>query len=147
MVKRFRKRYALTIAIGSSERRNQKRDPFGGEERRAMWTGYLREAGIRDVRVVVLRDGPSLPWAVQHMIRACRPDVVLLSPERRRVAAVVARCVRVERFQRRGSVSGTRIRDAIAAGDPGWIRLTGTSVARWILAHDGIVRIRTAYRR
>ena len=147
LVRRFRRQCALTIVIGSAERRGERRDPFSGRERQEMWEGYLREAGIRDVGVVALRDGPSLAGAVDRMIRVCRPDVVFLSSERSRLAALVERRVRVVRFRRTGRISSTRIRDSIASGRSDWTRLTGASVARWIRTHGGSARIRDAYKR
>jgi cytidyltransferase-like protein len=146
MVRRFRKACALTVAIGSSERRGRRNDPFSGQERKVMMEAYLREAGIRDVRVVALRDGPSVRWAIDNLIRRCRPDVVFLSTERDRLARAVARRVRVVRFRRTGRISSTRLRADIASGNGGWRRLTGVAVVRWILTHHGIARIRRSHR-
>lgn len=145
MIRRFRKECDLTVAVGSAEHRGERQNPFGGAERVAMMKEYLREARLRDVRVVALRDGPSIEWAVGHLIRTCRPDLIFLSTERNRIAAAAERRVRVVRFRRTGNVSSTRIRDSIAAGRGDWKDLTGRSVVRWIVAHDGIARIRRAY--
>lgn len=146
MIRRFRKQCALIVAIGSAEHRNERTNPFSGAERKAMMDAYLRESGVRDVRVVVLQDGPSVSWAIENLVRRCRPDLVFLSSERGGLAASTARRVRVVRFRRTGNVSSTRIRDAIASGKGGWKRLTGSSVARWIADHQGIARIRESYR-
>ena len=145
MIRRFRKSCRLTIAIGSSEHRNERENPFSGRERKAMMEAFLRESRIGDVRVVVLRDGPSFRWSVDNLIRKCRPDVVFLSTERSRLAELVAREVPVARFRRTGRISATRIRDSVAAGRRDWERLTGKSVARWIRSHDGIARIKSTY--
>lgn len=142
MIRRFRQRCALTVAIGSAERRDRRDNPFSGRERKAIMEAYLCEAGIRDVRVVTVRDGPSLRSAIENLIRTCRPDLVFLSTERDRLAIATARKVRVVRFRRTGRVSSTRIRDDIASGGDDWQRYTGAAVARWILTHDGIARIR-----
>lgn len=147
MIRRFRERCRLTVAIGSAEHKNERANPFSGRERTAMMKAYLREAGIKNVRVVSLRDGPSLPWAVDHMVRRCRPDVVFLSTERNRLARLTERKVRVVRFRRTRRVSSTRLRESISAGTRDWTRLTGRAVVRWILAHDGVRRVRNAYGR
>jgi len=110
-----------------------------------MLEAYLREAKIRSVRVVTLLDGPSVSWAIGNLIRKCRPDALFLSTERSTLADRARRRVRVVRFRRTGEVSSTRIRDAIAAGRDDWKRLTGRSVARWIVRLDGERRIRAAY--
>lgn len=149
MIRRFRTRYRLVVAIGSREHRNERRDPFGGSERKAMMDALLREAGIEGLRVVTLADGPSEAWAVENLVRTCRPDVVLLSTERRGAleTALAGAGVRVARFRRTGAVSSTRVRDSIAAGTGEWRRLTGRSVAALIERYDGPRRIRTAYGR
>lgn len=144
LIQRFRKRCRLTVVIGSAERRNERANPFGGDERRSMMEGYLRELGIRDVRVVALPDGPSVSWALENMLRRCRPALVFLSTERSRLAKLAERKVRVVRFRRTGRVSSTRLRASIAAGKGDWVRWTGASVVRWILTHDGVARIRRA---
>lgn len=147
MIRRFREECALTVIIGSAEHQNERANPFSGAERSMMMRAFLREAGIRDVRVLPLADGPSLTWSIDHLIRACQPDVVFLSTERNQLARLTARKVRVVRFRRTGGISSTRIRDSIAVGRADWERLTGRSVVRWILRHDGVARIRRAYKR
>ena len=146
MIRRFRALCSLTVAIGSAEHRDEKANPFSGAERKAMMEAYLRESGIRDVRVVTLADGPSIAWAVDHLIRRCHPDCVFLSTERSRLPVLVQRRVRVVRFRRTGRVSSTRIRDSIAAGKDDWIKLTGNSVVCWVNSHNGIDRVRRTYR-
>ena len=112
-----------------------------------MMEAYLRESGIRDVRVVTLRDGPSYRWAIRNLARRCAPDLLFLSTERRRLATLASKLVRVVRFRRTGRVSSTQLRDSMAAGRQDWMRLTGTSVVQWILAHDGVGRVQRSYQR
>lgn len=147
MIRRFKDRYRLVVAIGSAEHRNERRNPFSGRERKVMMEALLNEAGIDAIRVVVLADGPSVVGAVENLIRRCTPDTVLLSTERRGSldAELVRAGVRVVQFRRTGTVSSTRIRDSIAAGTEGWRRLTGKSVASLIEKYDGLRRIRRAY--
>lgn len=57
VIRRFRRTCHLVVAIGSSERKNTKSEPFSGRERRAMMEAYLKEELIRGVTVVALRDG------------------------------------------------------------------------------------------
>ncbi len=148
-ITRFKNRYNLIVAIGSAEHRNERTNPFSGTERKAMMMALLKEAGIDGLRVVTLADGPSETWSVENLIRRCKPEVILLSTERRgSLDAALARSgVRVTRFRRTGTVSSTRIRDSIAAGTEEWRRLTGKSVATLIENYDGPRRIRRAYRR
>jgi cytidyltransferase-like protein len=145
MVRRFRRQCGLTVAIGSAEHRDERDNPFSGAERKAMMEAYLQECGMQDVRVVAVKDGPSVSWAIRNLIRTCRPDAVFLPSERSRLVAMVEREVPVVRFRRVGKVSSTRIRDSIAAGRSDWKRLTGRSVVRWISDHDGVTRVRQSY--
>ena len=147
VIRRFRKDYRLVVAVGSSERSNERSNPFSGRERKAMLEAYLRERGVRGVRVVTLNDGPSETWAVEALVRRCHPDVLLLSSEKRRLVRLAERHVPVLRFPRRGTISSSRIRRAIASGDPVWKTLTGRSVVELIERWDGVRRIRRAYRR
>ncbi len=149
VITRFKDRYHLIIAIGSAELRNERTNPFSGAERKAMMRALLKEAGIDGPRVVTLADGPSVTGSVENLVRKCKPEVILLSTEKRGPldAALERAGVRVTRFRRTGTVSSTRIRDAIAAGTEEWRRLTGKSVATLIEKYDGLRRIRRAYHR
>lgn len=149
VIRRFKDRYHLVIGIGSSEYRNVRTNPFSGLERKAMLEAYLKEAGIEGVSVVTLNDGSSETWAVDNLIRTCKPDAVILSTENRGQldAALSKSGVRVVRFRRTGTVSSTLVRHLIAMGDSGWRRLTGKSVAKLVQEFGGIERIRRIYHR
>jgi cytidyltransferase-like protein len=147
MIRKFRRACHLTVAIGSSEHKNERTNPFSGAERKKMLESYLKELEIPGVKVVTLKDGRSESWAIGNLIRKCKPDVVFLSTEKNKLADLAERKVRVVRFPRTGQVSSTRIRESIAAGDREWRRLTGKSVARLIIRFDGIRRIEKAYGR
>lgn len=112
-----------------------------------MMESYLKEAGISGVRVVTLEDGDSETWAVDNLVRRCKPEAVILSTERRGWldAALKKAGVRVVRFRRLGNTSSTLIRHLIASGDPEWRTLTGRSIAKLIEEFDGIERIRRIY--
>ena len=145
VIRRLRKRCDLIVAIGSAEHRNEKTNPFSGAERKSMLRAYLKEAGIRDVNVVALNDGKSRLWAVDNLIRRCKPDLLFLSDEKSDLVRIASRKVSVVRFPRTGKISSTLIRDLIARGDPRWKRLTGRSVGRAIERSGGIRRIQAAY--
>lgn len=95
--------------------------------------------------VIAVKDGPPIRWAIDNLIRVCKPDLLFLSTEKSDLAALAELRVRVVRFRRTGNVSSTRIRDSIASGKGSWMRLTGRSVTKWILEHDGVGRICRAY--
>lgn len=146
VIRKFKDRYRLVVAIGSSERRNLKTDPFSGVERKAMMEAYLEEEGIQGVRVVTLKDGPSWSWAIRNLLERCEPDVLLLSEDKEELANKVKGKVRVVQFPRTGKVSSTWIRDSIASGERGWKQLTGRSVAALVVKFNGVHRIQRAYR-
>lgn len=147
VVRRFHTTCRLVIAIGSSEHRDEPGDPFSGAERKEMWEAYLEETGIKDVDVVTLDDGPSESWAVDNLVKVCKPDLLLLSTERASLAKLARSRVRVVPFRRTGTVSSTLIRNMIANRDDRWRGLTGKSVARLVMDFDGARRIRSAYAR
>ena len=149
LIRRFHHRYRLIVAIGSAEHHHERRNPFGGRERKAMIESYLKEAGIDDERVATLEDGDSETWSVESLIRKSKPDAVILSSERRGGldAALTRAGVRVVRFKRTGNVSSTLIRHIIATDDPEWSNLTGRSVAKLIEEIGGVERIRRLYAR
>ncbi|MGA7476507.1 MAG: adenylyltransferase/cytidyltransferase family protein [Thermoplasmata archaeon] len=145
VIRKFRDRYDLIIAIGSSERKDEKTNPFSGAERKRMMEAYLREGGIRGVRVVALPDGKSESWAIDNLIRKCHPEMLILSTEKSHLAALAEQRLPVVRFRRTGKVSSTQIRDSLAAGDGRWKTLTGKSVVKLVGELDGTRRIRRAY--
>ena len=148
VIRRFKDRYRLIVVVGSAEHHDERRNPFGGLERQKMLQAYLRESGVKGVRVVTLEDGDSEAWAVGALLRKCRPEVVFLSSEKRGPlhAALTRSGVRVVRFERKGAVSSTQIRHSIATGDSRWTGRTGKSVVRLIRRFHGVERIRKVYR-
>ncbi len=145
VIRRLKEQCDLIVAVGSSEHKNEKKNPFSGAERKQMIESYLRELKMGGVRVVTLVDGRSFKWAIDNMMKRCNPDVLFLSSEKSRLADMAKRRVRVIFFKRTGDISSTLIRDRIAAGDDSWKRLTGKSVAELIQRWDGLERIRKAY--
>ena len=145
VIRKLNQNWNLIVAIGSSEHRDERTNPFSGMERKKMLESYLKELKIGGVKVIALNDGKTESWALGNLIRKCKPDVLFLSTEKGELADLAKRRVRVVRFQRAGKVSSTRMRDSIASGDGGWKRMTGKSVAELIVEFDGIRRIKTAY--
>jgi nicotinamide-nucleotide adenylyltransferase len=145
VIRRLNREWDLIVAIGSSEYRDEKKNPFSGAERKRMLEAYLKESKIRGVRVVTLNDGRSVSWAIDNLIRKCRPDALFLSTERSELARRARRKVAVLLFPRTGGVSSTKIRDSIASTTGTWRKLTGKSVAKIIVELDGIRRIQVAY--
>lgn len=137
----------LIIAIGSAEFRDTKRNPFGGNERKAMMEVYLREEKLspKRVKVIAVPDGTSFSSAIKNLFASCSPFDVLYT-DKAAIISLIRKKVKIKRFRRKGTVSSTQIRDAIAAGTT-WEHLTGRSVARLIKAYNGIERIKKAYGR
>lgn len=145
VVRRFRRKYRLVVAVGSAEFHDTERNPFRGSERTAMWEAYLREAGIRDVGVVALRDGTGpVTGAIARLVERLHPDVLLLSTEKNAISNVARSKVTVVAFPRASSLSSTMIREAILCGDGRWKRWTGKSVADLIEQFNGPGRIKKA---
>jgi nicotinamide-nucleotide adenylyltransferase len=146
VIRRFAPTCRLIVAVGSSEQRDTWQNPFSGRERKSMLEAYLREEGIKGVQVITCRDGPSVRTDIDRLIRRSGASFLLLSTEKGRLARLARRRIRVVGFRRTGSVSSTRIRELIAAGDPKWRNLTGRSVAALIRHAGGIASIRAARR-
>ena len=131
VISKLKNKCNLIVAIGSSEHRNEKKNPFSGAERKKMMEAYLKEMKIKDVKVVTLIDGKSYSCAIDNLIKKCDPDALFLSTEKSSVIKLArSRKVNVISFKRTGSISSTLIRGHIAFGDNRWKSMTGKSVAR-----------------
>ncbi len=133
----------LTIAVGSAESKNTKRNPFSGDERVEMLKSYLREEGIRVKDVIAVEDGDSWASSIDNLFEKCGRFDVLFT-DHKTIARLVGNRVKVVSFERRGDVSSTLIRESIAKGEE-WENLTGKSVVSLMRRFDGIARIRRAY--
>ncbi len=135
----------LVIAVGSAEDKNTARNPFSGAERVRMWKAFLKEERIppRKVRVVAVPDGPNWAAAVENLFSRCEPFDVLFTDKEAAIQTIGKRA-QVRRIRRTGTISSTKIRDAIAAGQA-WEQFTGASVARLVKRYGGIERIQHAY--
>jgi nicotinamide-nucleotide adenylyltransferase len=135
---------SLTVAVGSAEQKNTRRNPFSGNERVKMLKSYLKERKVEVRDVVAVDDGSSWASSIDGLFQRCGRFDILFT-DRKRIARLVGNRVKVVGFSRRGRVSSTMIRDSIARGDDKWRRLTGRSVTELIDKIDGEDRIRRAY--
>lgn len=106
----------LVIAIGSSQKKGDKRNPFGAEERKRMLKSFLISKGIK-ANTVLIPDIPSDERYVEHcnMYIGRKPDKVVTENE------WTERLYRekgypVEKTQRYYGISSTEIRKAMAEG-------------------------------
>jgi nicotinamide-nucleotide adenylyltransferase len=150
----------LIVVIGASQYKNTKDNPFSGEERRQMLEAYLREEGLAEnVRIIPLQDSEvSIQDAVRYVLsRTPKFDVAFstheieeqLTPTKIEVEKTLEqelnkRKIKIVKFKRTGTLSSTKIREAIAH-DKRWEHMTGKAVAKIIKELNGIERIKKAY--
>jgi nicotinamide-nucleotide adenylyltransferase len=139
----------LIIAIGRSEIKNTKKDPFSGKERTLMFREYLKEEkiNIKRIKIVNIIEGKSYSESVRRFVNTCpKFDVLFLSDEKNTLCKYFKDKSKIQRFPRsEGGISATKIRDAIAKNKP-WGNLTGESVVKIIKKINGINRIKKAYK-
>ena len=133
----------LIVAVGNSETKDTKRNPFSGAERVRMMRSYLRERNIRVKRVVAVADGDTWASSIDNLFAKCGRFDILFT-DHVEIARLVGGRVKVVGFRRLGETSSTSVRDSIAKGGD-WESMTGTSVASLIKGYDGIRRIKRAY--
>ncbi len=136
----------LIIAIGSAEFKNTRRNPFDGKERKQMMEAYLKEEGIdtNRIKVIPVPDGRSFSSAVNNLFELCgKFDAIYTDKEA--IIRLIKSKSRIKRIKRAGTISSTKIRNAIA-NDKEWEHLTGKSVAKLIKRFRGIERIKRAYK-
>jgi nicotinamide-nucleotide adenylyltransferase len=134
---------SLVIAIGEASTKNEKRNPFSGSERKKMIEAFLREEKIRRVKVVLVPTTKSFSESVKKLFEVC-PRFDVMYADKEIVIRKVKDKVKVRRIKRVGSISATKIREAIAK-DKAWEHLTGKSVARIIREIKGIARVKKLY--
>lgn len=135
----------LFVAVGSAEFRNTKRNPFDGNEKRKMMQAYLKEDGIdsNKVKVVAVVDGKSYSAGIRNLFEGCGQFDVLYT-DKETIIKLIRNKAKIKRIRRAGTISSTKIRDAIAFDKP-WEQFTGKSVAKLIKKFNGIKRIKEAY--
>lgn len=135
----------LIIAVGSAEFKNIKRNPFSGYERKQMIEAYLKENKIhmKKVRIVNVADGKSFYSAIKNLFKTCGEFDVLYT-DKETIIKLIQKKVKIKHIKRTGTISSTKIRDAIAS-NKNWEHLTGKSVVELIKKFNGIKRIKKAY--
>jgi nicotinamide-nucleotide adenylyltransferase len=135
----------LIIAIGSSKEKNTKRNPFNGKERKLMLVSYLKERKINldKVKIIEVPDGKSYESSVKNLLKLI-PKFDVLFTDKKTIINLIEKKVEIQCIKRRGAISSTRIRDAIASNNK-WEQLTGKSVAFLVKKLNGIKRIKRAY--
>lgn len=136
----------LIIVIGSAQEKNTKRNPFSGKERKKMIEAYLRESkfDVKRVKVIILKDKPTYMSSFKELTAKCGKFDVVYADKVSVIKAIGNKFV-IRKIKREGSISSTRIRDAIAK-DGKWENLTGKSVSMLIKKFKGIERIKSAYK-
>jgi len=135
----------LIVAIGGAQEKNTKRNPFSGLERKKLMEAYLAENNINTdcIKIVTINDGKSFASSVKNLFDKCNSFDVLYT-DKESIIALVEKKIRIKRIIRTGSISSTKIRDAIA-NDKKWEHMTGVSVARMVKDIKGVERIKSAY--
>lgn len=148
LIKKLLKKVSkLVIIIGSAQEKNTTRNPFSGNERKQMVQALLKEEKIPQNKytVIAIPDGKSFNGSVSNLLsKAPKFDVIFT--DKKSIIKILEKKVPVQKIKRTGSISSTKIRDAIAS-DEAWKFLTVKSVARLILKFNGIKRIKKAYKR
>jgi nicotinamide-nucleotide adenylyltransferase len=142
----------LIVAVGSADRRDEKKNPFSGAERVKMIRAYIKEEGLDDSRISVVtlkNHGGSFEQSVLNLREICGESAVLFIDEDSPLTKMAAKRFKTMPLpfkERIWGISSTKIRDAIA-NDGKWEAFTGQSVARLIKRFRGVKRIKAAYAR
>jgi nicotinamide-nucleotide adenylyltransferase len=135
----------LIIAIGSSQEKNTKRNPFSGEERKQMILSSLEEEKIplRKYSIIIVNDGKSFRSSVNNLLKKANKFDILFT-DKESIINIIKPKILVKRIKRIGNISSTKIRDAIAFDKP-WKSFTTKSASKLIIRFNGIKRIKKAY--
>ncbi len=137
---------ALVVAIGSAESKGTRRNPFSGEERKAMLKEYIEKENLASkVKIVLVPDGESYASSVRNLFSRCNTFDVLYT-DKKTVMNLVKNKVKVRTVSRTGGLSSTKVRNAIANGES-WEHLTAHPVVQKIRDFDGEERIKGIYAR
>ncbi|MGB8781404.1 MAG: adenylyltransferase/cytidyltransferase family protein [Candidatus Bathyarchaeia archaeon] len=120
----------LIVVIGVSQYKNTKNNPFSGEERKQMLEAYLKEEGLdKKVKIIPLPDSEvSIQDGVRYGLNNTpKFDVAFstheieeqLTPIKIEVEKTLEqelniRKIKIVKFKRMGTLSSTKIREAIA---------------------------------
>ncbi|MGA3192327.1 MAG: adenylyltransferase/cytidyltransferase family protein [Candidatus Bathyarchaeia archaeon] len=150
----------LIVVIGASQNKNTKSNPFSGEERKQMLEAYLKEEELDEkVKIIPLPDSEvSIQDAVRYVLNNTpKFDVsfstheieeqltpIKIEVEKTLEQELNKRKIKIVKFRRMGTLSSSKIREAIAY-DKKWEYMTGKSVVRIIKELNGIERIKKAH--
>ncbi len=132
----------VVIAIGSSQMKNTRKNPFSAREREEMINRALKAGRTRNYEIVRIPDLFNDQLWVARVNRVCRFDFVYsMNPWTARCFRRAGISVRRHRIYRRASFSGTEIRKRIAKR-VGWESLVPRPVAEYIKEIGGDKRVR-----
>ncbi|MBI2099067.1 adenylyltransferase/cytidyltransferase family protein [Candidatus Uhrbacteria bacterium] len=131
VVKKMSRKYRLIILIGSTNRKSGE-NPFPANLRKKMIRAALKDARIKNVRIVAMPDtkGDKL-WTKKFLELTKNPDMVITGNP------WVARClkdtgVKFLKIKEKGrKISATKIRAAMRAGKP-WQNMAPKAVVKII---------------
>jgi nicotinamide-nucleotide adenylyltransferase len=131
----------IVIAVGSASKKNEKNNPFSGEERKQMIEKTLAANQI-SAKVVLIPNIPSDQHYVDHVEEQiqCRPKKVI-TENPWSIDLFTRSGYEVQVTDRHFEISATDIRERIADDKP-WQDLVPIEVVRFIEDIDGIKRIK-----
>jgi len=125
----------VKIVIGSSQYHHTENNPFTLEERTEMMELALEEEGVRNYELYDLEDVHNLPkWA--DLINERFQPVDLVYTRNQKVSEILKqRGIETKQQPQFGTVSGTEIRERIAAKDD-WENLLPQSISAYLRKLD-----------
>ncbi len=132
----------VIIVIGSAQEKNTLENPFSEEERKRMVELALKEAGIRNYKIISVRDFNDDEKWVRAIQKVTDFDVVYtMNPWTKRCFEKFGIPVKTHELYEKGVYSGTEIRKRMIRGSE-WKHLVPRSVAKFIKSVKGEERIR-----
>jgi cytidyltransferase-like protein len=102
----------LTIAVGSAESKNTKRNPFSGDERVEMLKSYLREQDVKVKDFIAVKDGDSWASSIDSLLEKCGKFDVLRARSRLKYNRIL---LSSERFERKNESTFPKQDNALPA--------------------------------
>ncbi len=141
-------RGSAKIAVGSAQYSDTQENPFTYEERermiRAALAGEVQESAYSIYRVPDIHNYPQWASHVASIVGGFSA-VYTANPVNERLFREAGYDVVYHEMHE--GVSGSAVRELIAAGDDSWQEMVPEAVAQLIRDTDGIMRIRGLYRR
>ena len=125
---------SIVIAIGSANRRRERKNPFSGRERREMIEAVLKKiASLRGKwKIILLDDFESDVRWVEELLKKARFQVVVTGSKWVRKCLEKKFSVEGPAFFRRRELRATKIRDLIRREKGPWKRLVPGEVG-WLI--------------